>query len=183
LLLNILLMFFMAILIMGSRESVKTPELQNCYLVTYTWPTEDNSDVDGWIRRNLDPATLCFFRRREVDVFTLHNDNTGAVYGMVDGKKLNQAIETITINSSDRNFYELSLHGYRIPKSKGKTLVNVKVERVNPYSVIFNNDVEVYNAEETKVCSFQIDEKGNLEELNGNPELLNNLVTDIPNRL
>jgi hypothetical protein len=113
----------------------------------------------------------------------LHNDNTGAVYGMVDGKKLNQAIETITINSSDRNFYELSLHGYRIPKSKGKTLVNVKVERVNPYSVIFNNDVEVYNAEETKVCSFQIDEKGNLEELNGNPELLNNLVTDIPNRL
>jgi hypothetical protein len=183
LLLNILLMFFMAILIMGSRESVKTPELQNCYLVTYTWPTEDNSDVDGWIRRNLDPETLCFFRRREVDVFTLHNDNTGAVYGMVDGKKLNQAIETITINSSDRNFYELSLHGYRIPKSKGKTMVNVKVERVNPYSVIFNNDVEVYNAEETKVCSFQIDDKGNLEEVNGNPELLNNLVTDIPNRL
>lgn len=164
LLLNILLMFFMAILIMGSRESVKTPELQNAFLITYTWKTEDNTDVDGWIRRNLDPATLCGFNRREVDVFTLHNDNTGSIYGMVDGKKLTQAIETLTINSSERNFYEFSLHGYKVPYKIDSCLVNIKIERVSPYKLLLHDDVEVVDGVETPICSFQVNEDGEIEE-------------------
>jgi len=183
LLLNILLMFFMAILIMGSRESVKTPELQNSFLITYTWPTEDNADIDGWIRRNLDPETLCFFRRREIDVFTLHNDNTGAVYGMVDGKKLKQATETITINSSERNLYELSLHGYRVPGRLDHCLVNIKVERVSPYKLIFHDEVKVTNGGETKVCSFQVGEDGDIEEITVATESLNSIIQELTNRL
>lgn len=184
LLLQVMMLLMFAILIMGKVESEETPVIPTEYMITYTWENEDlsddaidkrGSDVDGWIQRNLDPNTLCMFRRREVDVFTLHNDNVGSNYGAVDGKRLKQAFEIITINSKDENFYQFSLQGYRVDSSVEPLEVVVKVEQVSPYKLIYTGLHDVYDGEETKVVAFEVNEQGGVSNIETKPELLSNL--------
>jgi hypothetical protein len=167
LLLQILVLFLMAIIIIGDNEADPQPELPVYIMVEYTWNAEDNSDVDGWARRNSDDRTICFFKSRENDVFILHNDNTGISYGTVDGRPLKYAREKIEINTEiiegEDNFFEISLHGYRVPDRLDYTSVNVSIFQANPYQPIFEGDIKVFHGEESKVCSFTVNKDGNIE--------------------
>jgi len=177
LLLQVIMLLMFAILIMGRTEVEENPPTQADFMITYTWDAEESNygDIDGWAQRNLDPQTLCMFRRREVDVFILHNDNTGADYGSVDGRKLVQATETITIHSKEPNFYEFSLVGYRIGQSADPVEVSVTVWQTSPPRVIYKGVVDVYNGDETPVCAFDVDKDGNAGNVVAQPELLNQL--------
>ena len=138
----VVLVFYMCILLslslllIGEDDNDKAPELKNEFMITATWSTEDDSDIDLWGRKDLRNDAVCFFRRREVDVFTLHNDNTGAKYGVVANRRLPAAVETMTISTLQPGFYEFSLHGYRVPQHKSPCTVLVRVERLNPYQLI-----------------------------------------------
>jgi len=179
LLLQVIMLLMFAILIMGKTEVEENIPLQADFMITYSWDAEDSdyADIDGWAQRNLDPDTLCMFRRREVDAFILHNDNTGAEYGTIKGqrKKLKQATETITIHSKDENFYEFSLQGYRVGASVEPVDVTVTLWQTKPPKMIYNGTVEVYNGEETPVLAFDVDDKGNAVNVETKVGMLNEL--------
>ena len=164
LLLQILVMFLMAIIIVGENEAVPQPDQDVYIMIEYTWNSEDNSDIDGWARRNSDDRNICFFKSRENDVFILHNDNTGISYGTVDGRPLRYAQEKIEINTQiiegEDNFFEFSLHGYRVPQRLDSSVVHVSIYQTSPYKKIFEGDIMVYHGEEAKVCSFTVNKDG-----------------------
>lgn len=187
LLLQITVLFLAAIILMGESAMEEQPEVYNEFIIRYSWVNPEppqgtidgrGADIDGWIQRDLDKSTLCMFRRREVDVFTLHNDNTGRKYGEVDGERLLQATETITINTKKPGLYELSLVGYRVPSYCSPIKVEVVVEKVNPYSLIYKDVVEVKDKSEVPVISFEVDDDGRVNSVITDKELLNKLWRD-----
>ena len=184
LLLQITVLFLAAIILMGESDREEQPQIYNEFIIRYSWVNPDppkgtldgrGSDIDGWIQRDLDKSTLCYFSRREVDVFTLHNDNTGSEYGQVDGKTLKEATEIITINSKQSGLYELSMVGYRVPSYCSPALVEVTIEKVSPYKLIHKTVVEVTDRLEVPIASFEVDDDGNVENLITQEEMLNKL--------
>lgn len=184
LLLQITVLFLAAIILMGESDSVEQPEIYNEFIIRYSWVNPEapqgtidgrGSDVDGWIQRDFDKSTLCMFRRREVDVFTLHNDNTGNKYGEVDGQRLAQATETITINTRKPGIYEFSLVGYRVPAYCSPADVEVVIEKVNPYRLIYKGNVKVKDKSEVPVIYFEVNDEGHVENVSTDSETLNKL--------
>ena len=185
LLLQITALFLAAIILMRESDSVERPEVYNEFIIRYSWVNPEppqgtidgrGSDIDGWIQRDFDKSTLCMFQRREVDVFTLQNDNTGSKYGEVDGQRLAQAAETITINTIKPGVYEFSLVGYRVPAYCSPADVEIVIQKVNnPYEVIYKGNVQVKDKAEVPIIYFEVNDKGHVENVSTDSETLNKL--------
>lgn len=132
------------------------------FIISITWPSDANSDVDGWIMRRGNPDSKTGYSRRENDVFILHNDNTSAIYGQIDGESLPISRETITIERIKADQYLLSLHGFNIRTLDNSVKVQIELCKSNPFQVVFSKEVTVFSGEEVPVASWSIDSDGNI---------------------
>lgn len=145
------------------------------FLVKVTWDAKENCDIDTWIcRAGVD--SLCGFKRREVDCFILHNDNTSSEYGVTDGVPLELATETISINKKNQGVYRLSLHGYAMRNEARELEATVTVEKVNPYKLVFSKKILVTDGQESKVVEFEVDSEGRVIRIDPDPEFLHYIL-------
>jgi hypothetical protein len=151
------------------KEETPTPPQVSEFILNVSWSIEHNADVDTWAIRVGNPDSITGYKRRENDVFILHNDNTSREYGQVDGKNLEEARETLTIERIKDGDYIFSLQGYRIPKTESPVEVTVEFQKSSPYRHIFKKVVTISHNEEVPIARFYIDEDGNVKNLNLNP--------------
>lgn len=142
------------------------------FICNVSWPAKNDADVDTWAVRVDNPDSVTGFTRRENDVFILHNDNTSRSYGAVEGIELIKARETMTIESVKSGEYMFSLHGYRIPFDVEPVLVTIELQKSRPFKHIFTKTVKVAHDQEVPVCSFYIDDDGNIKNLELDEDLL-----------
>ena len=142
------------------------------FILNVSWPAKNDADIDTWALRVDNPDSVTGFTRRENDVFILHNDNTSRQYGLVDGIELIKARETMTIETIKDGEYMFSLHGYRVPPDVEPVLVTIELQKSRPFKHIFSKTIEVIHDEEVPICSFYIDEDGNVKSLETRQELL-----------
>ena len=154
------------------KDETSAPPPTAEFILNISWPIEDNADIDTWAMRVDNADSITGYKRRENDVFILHNDNTSREYGAVDGVKLLEARETLTIETAKKGEYMFSLHGYRVPKNKTHITVTIEFQKSRPFKHIFRTTVQVAHNEEVPIVSFYIDKDGNVKNVQLQRELL-----------
>ena len=123
------------------KNEEAAPKSRSEFILNVSWDAKLDADVDTWALRVESPESRTGFNRRENDVFILHNDNTNAEYGMIDGQLLDEARETLTIERIQTGEYVFSLHGYRIAPGEAVT-VTVELQKCSPYGHVFKREVQ-----------------------------------------
>ncbi len=147
------------------KEEQPTPPQTAEFILNVSWDSSTDADIDTWAIRVGNPKSVTGYKRRENDVFILHNDNTSSQYGRVDGQNLEEARETLTIERIKEGDYILSLHGYRVPSNVSPVEVTIEFQKSSPYKHIFKKVVKVKHGEEVPIARFFIDADGNVQEL------------------
>jgi len=149
----------------SKKEEQPTPPQTAEFILNVSWSSDNNADIDTWAIRVENPESITGYKRRENDVFILHNDNTSSQYGRVDGQNLEEARETLTIERLKEGDYIFSLHGYRVPANADPVEVTIEFQKSSPYKHIFKKVVTVGHQEEVPIARFFIDADGNVQEL------------------
>jgi hypothetical protein len=126
--------------------------------------------------RHGNKRSITGFNRRENDVFILHNDNTSRDYGNVEGKNLEDAVETLSIERIKADTYYFSLHGYRIENEKNEIAVKVEFEKLKPYKIIYSKEVILKAGDELPIIKFKIDKDGNVQDLTDDEFLVRKIL-------
>jgi hypothetical protein len=126
--------------------------------------------------RHENKKSLTGFNRRENDVFILHNDNTSRDYGNIEGEKLEEARETLSIERIKADTYYFSLHGYRIKNTDKKIAVKVELEKLKPYKLIYSKEVILKAGDELPIIKFKINKNGNVQDLTDDEFLVRKIL-------
>lgn len=153
-------------------EVIKNTESKAEFIITVSWPTNLNIDVDTYLKDPLD--NTCFYRNTNVGLLNLERDDRGHLedylnYG--DEKKYiyDENIEIVTIRGIIPGEYILGIHEYSdnsIPHDE--FTVNVKVEKINPsIKTVFKGKFKLIEiGHEVTVCRFTLDKEGNVSNIN-----------------
>jgi hypothetical protein len=143
LLFNILLgfvfLFLIAFLLINPVAKKSDIEVKAEYLIVMTWPDDNPSDMDLWVR---DPAgNKVGFRNRDQGLVNLDRDDLGSLNDTinVDGERISVPInkETVTIRGIVPGEYLVSVHQYRKSDELASVPVSVEVIKINPYRVVY----------------------------------------------
>ena len=159
------------------KEETPTPPQTAEFILNVHWDAKLNADIDTWALRVDNPLSVTGFNQRENDVFILHNDNTSSLYGQVDDKLLEEARETLTIETIKEGEYIFALHGYRVPPDAEPVEVTIEFQKSTPYSHIFKKTTTVSHNEEVPIVSFYLDNQGNVRDLQLNQELIQRFLS------
>lgn len=164
-LLNIIILWVLSVILI-SLEDQSPPQPKNYseFIITVTWDISLNADVDTWAMRKGNPNSKTGYKARENDVFILHNDNTSYAYGIVNGRRLRIAKETLTIERIVADKYLFSLQGFRIPDRYEPVEATVHIQKVSPYQDLGTMKVKVYGGQESPAFAMVINEDGTVEE-------------------
>ena len=158
------------------EEETPAPPATAEFILNVRWSVDDNADIDTWALRVDNPDSVTGFTRRENDVFILHNDNTSAQYGTIEGEPLKEARETLTIETIKDGEYMFSLHGYRVNSEVEPVSVTVEFMKSRPFKHIFSKTVKVSHNEEVPIASFYITENGSVQSLETRQDLLEGFI-------
>lgn len=154
------------------------------FLVTMNWPDENNDDVDLYIQN---PANnLICFRRKEDGLMHLDRDDLGKKNDSIklsDGSVLEfkQNQEVGSIRGIIPGEYCINVHMYAKREPLIPTKVNVKVEKMNPYSLVGSKEIVLsQTGQEETVLRFVLDSKGTVKDVFFN--LPKSLVQSAPER-
>jgi len=144
-------------------DQQKKPKAE--FLVTLTWDSETNDDVDLWIQ---DPANnVMFFREKEVGLMHLDRDDLGYRKDtvIVNGQQITQYTnqEIATIRGFVPGQWIINIHMYR--KAWGEPAnVNVRVDKLNPrFTTIVDKDYKMaVKGDEITVIRMTMDCKGKI---------------------
>jgi hypothetical protein len=170
---NILLLFAALFAIAFVQMNPKLKRKNNTeakaeFIITVTWPTEIDDDVDVYVE---DPmGNLVFFSARENGLMHLDRDDLGSkndtiktAEGFVEFK---ENVERVSIRGIIKGEYVVNVHMYA-KRVKPPAVVTIQIDKVNPFSTIALRDVVLeVNGDEKTVIRFTIDEKGNVTSTN-----------------
>lgn len=150
LLFNILLgfvfLFIVAFLLINPVAKRADIEQPAKYMITMTWPDQDQNDIDLWVK---DPVgNTVFFMRREDGLLSLDRDDLGAVNDniIINGKQIEVQLnrEVVSIRGIVSGRYLVSAHYYRYRADVKQTIpVTVEVVRVRPYKIVYKQTIEL----------------------------------------
>lgn len=153
-----------------SKPSVEIPKAE--YLVTLTWPSHSNDDVDIWM---IDPLEhIVYFSRKEDGLIHLDRDDVGNKNDEIvlpDGSKFyyKENREVMTIRGSVPGEYCINLHMFA-KRDPGYTKATVKIEKINPYKTVLVKEMELQNmGDELTVCRFIMNKDGNITAMRDGP--------------
>lgn len=167
LLFNVLIGFFMlfliAIVLVRPETSKKDVELKAEYIVTMEWPDNNKDDVDLMVRTPLNE--IVYYGKKNVKSASLDRDDRGDLNDTMtleDGTKIviKENWEHITLRKALKGEYIVNAYMFS-KKTKESTPVKVKVEKLNPYRLVFSNTVilDSRNQEKT-ILRFTVDSSG-----------------------
>ena len=173
LLFNILLgfafLFIVAFLLINPIAKRADIEQPARYMITMTWPDEDQNDIDLWVK---DPVgNTVFFMRREDGLLSLDRDDLGTVndYVTVNGEKIQVKLnrELVTVRGIVAGRYLVSAHYYKFRSDVKEPIpVTVEVLRVRPYQIVYKQTIEVNDQGQiADFYQFTINEDGSFGEV------------------
>jgi hypothetical protein len=171
-------LFILAFILINPIAKKSDVEVVAEFIVKINWPTDSPDDIDLWMRDPL--GNYVGFKSKDVGLMSLNRDDLGTANDMVydpTGKQIKvfRNEEMVTIRGIVPGEYIVNVHYYgkkiAVETSGEKNYapmpVQVQIEKMNPYNVIFSKEVELRGkGQELTVIRFTVDEKGNVTNFN-----------------
>lgn len=144
------------------------PEPKAEFLITVTWPDDYADDVDTYVK---DPyENLVFFKSREKGLMHLDRDDLGnkndrilTPNGVVEFKGNR---EIVTVRSITPGEFVVTVHLYSKGQPGQKVPVTIELTKLNPYSVVTQNEVVLENKGDEKTAfRFRVNADGDVVEI------------------
>ena len=174
LLLSFVSLFVLSFLLINpnNNDGIITPKAE--FIITLTWSEESNDDIDLWVE---DPeGNVVFFLEPESNLMHLDRDDRGVFGDSIRSNDrevvLNHNQEVVTVRGILPGEYVVNIHVFHLQSSEPISS-NIQVLKVNPYSVVCNEDVDIdRHGEEITICRFKLDSSGNVQGTNKLPKSL-----------
>jgi hypothetical protein len=168
--------FFMLslLLIKEENEPKKTTDMKAEFLITVTWPYDQDNDIDTYVVDPMD--NIVCFNRKENGLMHLDRDDLGTKNDLLvlpDGKKFEykENREIISIRGVVPGEYCINVHMFTKRTSTFANNLNVRVEKLNPYKLVFAKELVLENnGDEKTVVRFKMDKDGNVVSLSEGPQ-------------
>lgn len=172
-LLGFFLLFVIAIMLVNPPTNNRgNTDLKAEFLITMEWPGDDDSDIDLLLKTP--SKEVVFYGNPNGDAASLDRDDQGSINDTIilsDGTKqrIEQNWEHIAIRKTTAGKYTANILMFA-KRSKKPTPVTVKIEKLNPYKLIYSTTIQLntFNQEET-ILTFKMDNKGNILSLSNAP--------------
>jgi len=170
LLFNMLLIFFVfwvIAMVNIQEEKAKSITTKAEFVITVTWPLNDSNDVDTWLQDPL--QNVAFFRNKQRAMMHLDRDDLGSANDTIylpDGTLLKYPYnqEIMTIRGVIPGEWILNVHLYRRNQNKTPTIVNIKMEKLNPFvkTIIMKDIILEDQWDEVTVSRFEMTNAGKI---------------------
>ena len=171
-------LFILAFILINPIAKKSDIEIVAEFIVKINWPTDSPHDIDLWMRDPL--GNYVGFTSKDVGLMSLNRDDLGTANDTVYGPKgapiiVHRNEEMITIIGIFPGEYNVNVHWYGKKPVSTKLgekeyvpmPVQVQIEKINPYNVVFADTVELQRkGHEITVVRFTVDEKGNVSKFN-----------------
>jgi len=171
-------LFILAFILINPIAKKSDIEIVAEFIVKINWPTDSPHDIDLWMRDPL--GNYVGFTSKDVGLMSLARDDLGTANDTVYGPKgepitVYRNEEMITIRGIIPGEYIVNVHWYGkkpVSEKLGEKEyvpmpVQVQIEKINPYNVVFADTVELQRkGHEVTVIRFTVDEKGNVSNFN-----------------
>lgn len=178
LLLLFICLFALTFVFMSKKvEKNKKVDAKAEFILTMEWADGSDDDVDMYLE---DPAgNLSFFRAREVGLMHLDRDDLGSKNDRIrlaDGTmyEVKENRETLTIRGIIPGEYTLNAHMYLRKDPGEKTIIKVKMVKVNPtVKVVMIKEIELdKSGSEVTAFRFVLNKQGDVTDINFLPKAL-----------
>lgn len=169
LLFNVLLGFFMllmiAIVLVKPQTKKEDIRLKAEYIITMEWPNKSKDDVDLLVMTPL--KEVVYYGKKDIKSASLDRDDLGERYDIItlnDGSvlKIEENWEHTTIRKSIKGEYIVNILMFA-KRDETPTPVTVKVEKLNPYKLIYSETIVLSSQkEEQTALRFQLNNKGDV---------------------
>ena len=168
-LVGFVLLFIIAFLLISPVKKKKEIEQKAEYVITVTWPSEMNDDIDSWLEDPMEQ--VLYYRKKEIGLMHLDRDDLGNLndrqhvpgVGMVN-YPYNR--EITTIRGIMPGEYVFNIHLYRKISKSSSIPVTVILEKLNPQvKLLYSKTVTLSNLwEEKTIIRFVLDADGEITE-------------------
>ena len=178
LLLLFICLFALTFIFMSKKvEKNKKVDAKAEFILTMEWADGSDDDIDMYLE---DPAgNLAFFRSREVGLMHLDRDDLGSKNDRIrlaDGTmyEVEENRETLTIRGIIPGEYVLNAHMYLRKDEGDKTMIKVKMVKVNPtVKVVMIKEIEIgKSGDEVTAFRFVLSKDGEITDINFLPKEL-----------
>ena len=152
------------------------------FLITVSWPEEITDDIDIYIQ---DPqGSIVYFGNKETSLMHLDRDDLGGNHDAIETEfgviEYTENREIVTIRKVIPGEYVVNLHMYS-KRHVDPALISVQIDKINPFSTIFLDTVELgRRGEEKTVCRLILDSDNNVISINALEKPLVREVSDRP---
>lgn len=163
-------LFSLAFVMINPSKKNKTVDAKAEFLITVTWPSDIDDDVDTYVE---DPnGNLVAFNRREQGLMHLDRDDVGfssdrlqTPFGIVEYKENREMVSLRGIVPGE---YVVNVHMYTKRSSPEKeTPVTILLEKINPYGLVTGNKVILkQQGDEKTAFRFVLDGEGKVIQVN-----------------
>jgi len=158
--------------ILPKKESKKSQNLKSKseFVITMTWPDESRSDVDMWVEDGM--GHLVSFKRREQGLVHLERDDLGWTNDTIQTPQgevtLKDNTELVHIRGIVVGEVVVWTHMYsRRETDANDIVVKIKIEKMNPYSIVMINEVKLGSTGDAKTLGrFTIKDDGTVTDVN-----------------
>ena len=169
-LLGFVALFFLAFVQMNPKEeeNKKNIESKAEFVITFTWNSEHDDDVDAYVE---DPqGHLVMFKRREDGLMHLDRDDLGHRNDIIQsGEETIQYAENqeiVTIRGIIEGEYTVNAHMY-LKKHPNVTTVKITLEKLRPYKKIIEREIVLEKLGDEKTAfRFKLNKTGDVLETN-----------------
>ena len=171
-------LFILAFILINPIAKKSNVEVVAEFIIKINWPSDSPSDVDLWMRDPL--GNYVGFKSKDVGLMSLSRDDLGTSNDTVYDPKGKPIIvhrneEMVTIRGIVPGEYIVNVHWYNkkvAVKELGEKnyfplLVQVQVEKINPYNVVYATEVSLdRKGMEKTVVRFTVNEDGSVSNFN-----------------
>ena len=163
-------LFSLAFVMINPSKKNKTVDAKAEFLITVTWPSDIDYDVDTYVE---DPnGNLVAFNRREQGLMHLDRDDVGfssdrlqTPFGIVEYK---QNREMVSLRGIVPGEYVVNVHMYtKRSEEEKETPVTILLEKINPYRVVTGSNVILkQKGDEKTAFRFVLNDEGEVTNIN-----------------
>lgn len=163
-------LFFIAFVMMNPKEKSKAnTESKAEFLITVSWPNDQNDDIDSYMEDPL--GHLIFFQRREDGLMHLDRDDLGGKNDRIQTPlgwiEFKENREIMTVRGVIPGEYVVNVHMYR-KSGPDPVEVTVQLDKINPsMTTAALRKITLYkNGDEKTAFRFTIDKDGKITNIN-----------------
>lgn len=166
--------FFMISLMLINEDAESKPSVVQKveFMITMTWDSGNSDDVDIWM---VDPLeNIVYFNRKEDGLMHLDRDDVGTKNDTIklpDGTiyKYKENREVINVRGIVPGEYVVNVHMF-VKRDPGPVMVNVKLEKMNPYNTVYVKDIKLVNhGDEATAIRFRVNQNGDISSVSDGP--------------